>query len=177
MANAGIELAWRRSVLFSAISTGIHMKLSTSNAAGPMNGRLHSIRHLYGMVHRSALSPDGMVCWWKWIASGGDDAGSFRSTVIDGKAVGPQGSCTWASVSRRQWMISPWILGRPVLTFAATLPDGAPQQLTHRRKRGRGVAIMPDGKSFVVPLRTQRALAHDERFAIRLIASPLLACA
>ena len=64
MANA-TGLSWIGSdrLLFSAITTGIHMKLSTSNAS-----RIDE-RDIYvppdpvqGMVHRSALSPDG-----KWV--------------------------------------------------------------------------------------------------------------
>jgi len=64
MANA-TGLSWIGSdrVLFSAIMTGIHMKLSTSNPSRTdERGVYVPSDPMQGMVHRSALSPDG-----KWV--------------------------------------------------------------------------------------------------------------
>ena len=64
MANA-TGLSWIASdrVMFSAIRAGIHMKLSTSNASRTDERDIYVPSDLmYGMVHRSALSPNG-----KWV--------------------------------------------------------------------------------------------------------------
>src|ERR1700730_14704564 len=61
MANA-TGLSWIGSdrVLFSTIPAGIHMKLSTSNASRSDERDIYvPSDHIHGMVHRSALSPDG----------------------------------------------------------------------------------------------------------------------
>jgi len=61
MANA-TGLSWIDSdhLLFSTIRTGIHMKLATSNASRTDERDIYvPPDHMHGMVHRSALSPDG----------------------------------------------------------------------------------------------------------------------
>jgi len=61
MANA-TGLSWIDSdhLLFSTIRAGIHMKLATSNASRTDERDIYvPPDHMHGMVHRSALSPDG----------------------------------------------------------------------------------------------------------------------
>ena len=88
--------------LLSAISTGVHMKLSTSNTSRTDERDMFvPLDHMHGMVHGSALSPDGKwvllvemdSAWWNQCRVG---ASTARSA---GRQVGPKGSCTSAQWS------------------------------------------------------------------------------
>jgi serine/threonine protein kinase len=180
MANA-TGLSWIGSgrVLFSAISTGIHMKLSTSNA-----GRTDE-RDIYvppdpmqGMVHRSALSPDG-----KWVLVAEMDSkwwSRCRMVPFDGSSagrqVGPEGSCTWAQWSTDgKWMYFTVDTRRGGFhVWRQRFPDGEPQQLTPSgASEEEGLAMMPDGKSFITNSGTQQSTIwlHDDKTGERQITS------
>ena len=156
MANAtGLSWIDRDRVLFSTITTGIHMKLSTANASRTDERDIYvPPDHLHGMVHRSALSPDG-----KWVLLAEMDSEWWRRCRVipfdgssAGRQVGPQGSCTWAQWSPDgKWMyftVDAWTAGSHV--WRQRFPDGAPQQLTpSSASEEEGLAIMSDGKSFI----------------------------
>jgi hypothetical protein len=103
MANAtGMSWISNDRVMFSTIRTGIHMKLSTSNASRTDERDIYvPADSIHGMVHRSALSPDGKwvllaemdSAWWKRCRLVPFDGSSA------GRQVGPDGSCTWAQWS------------------------------------------------------------------------------
>jgi eukaryotic-like serine/threonine-protein kinase len=180
MANA-TGLSWIGSdrVLFSAIMSGIHMKLSTSNP-----GRTDE-RDVYvpsdpmqGMVHRSALSPDG-----KWVLLVEMDSQWWRRCRVvpfdgssAGQQVGPEGSCTWAQWSPDgKWMyftVDTWTSGFHV--WRQRFPDGTPQQLTPSgASEEEGLAVLPDGKSFVTTSGTQQSAIwlHSDRAGEKEITS------
>jgi serine/threonine protein kinase len=171
MANAtGLSWIDRDRVLFSTITTGIHMKLSTSNASRTDERDIYvPPDHLHGMVHRSALSPDG-----KWVLLAEMDSEWWRRCRVipfdgssPGRQVGPQGSCTWAQWSPDgKWMyftVDAWTAGSHV--WRQRFPDGAPQQLTpSSASEEEGLAIMSDGKSFITTAGTQLSAIwlHDD---------------
>jgi eukaryotic-like serine/threonine-protein kinase len=180
MANV-TGLSWIGSdrVLFSTIRTGIHMKLSTSST------NRSDQRDIYvppdqtqGMVHRSALSPDG-----KWVLLAEMDSAWWRRCRVvpfdgstAGRQVGPQGSCTWAQWSPdAKWMyftVDTWTAGFHV--WRQRFPDGAPQQLTPSgASEEEGLAIMPDGKSFITTAGTQQSAIwlHDDKTGEKQITS------
>ena len=156
IANAtGLSWIDRNRVLFSTITTGIHMKLITSNPNRTGERDVYvPADSLQGMVHRSALSPDGKNVllaemdaeWWRRCRLVPFDDSSA------GRPVGPEGSCTWAQWSPDgKWMyftVDTRTDGFHV--WRQRFPDGTPQQLTPSgASEEEGLAMMPDGKSFV----------------------------
>jgi len=180
MANA-TGLSWIGSdrLLFSTITTGIHMKLSTSNASRTDERDIYvPPDHLHGMAHRSALSPDR-----KWVLLVEMDSQWWRPCRVvpfDGSSagwqVGPQGSCTWAQWSPDgKWMyftVDTWAAGSHV--WRQRFPDGAPQQLTPSgASEEEGLAMMPDGKSFITTAGAQQSAIwlHDDKSGEKQITS------
>jgi len=172
MANA-TGLSWIGSdrLLFSTIKTGIHMKLSTSNTSRTDERDIYiPTDKMHGMVHRSALSPDG-----KWVLVAEMDSGWWRQCRVvlfdgssAGRQVGPQGSCTWAQWSPDgKWMyftVDTWTTGSHV--WRQRFPDGAPQQLTPSgASEEEGLAMVPDGKSFITTAGAQKSAIwlHDDK--------------
>jgi eukaryotic-like serine/threonine-protein kinase len=171
MANAtGLSWIGGDRVLFSTIGTGIHMKLSTSNPSRTDERDIYVPPDpMHGMVHRSALSPDG-----KWVLLVEMDSAWWRRCRLvpfdgssAGQQVGPEGSCTWAQWSPDgKWMyftVDTWTSGSHV--WRQHFPDGEPQQLTPSgASEEEGLAMMPDGKSFITTSGTQQSVIwlHDE---------------
>ena len=165
MANA-TGLSWIDSdrVLFSTITSGVHMKLVTSKPNRTDERDIYvPSDHIHGMVHRSALSPDGKSVllsemdseWWKRCRVAPFDGSSA------GRLVGPEGSCTWAQWSPDgKWMyftVHTWKGGFHV--WRQRFPEGTPQQLTPSgASEEEGLAIMPDGKSFITTSGTQQSV-------------------
>jgi eukaryotic-like serine/threonine-protein kinase len=172
MTNAtGLSWIGTDRVLFSAIRTGIHMKLSTSSPSRTDERDIYIPPDpMQGMVHRSALSPDG-----KWVLLVEMDSrwwSQCRVVPFDGSSagrqVGPQGSCTWAQWSPDgKWMyftVDTWTSGFHV--WRQRFPDGPPQQLTPSgASEEEGLAMMPDGKSFITTAGTQQSAIwlHDSK--------------
>jgi eukaryotic-like serine/threonine-protein kinase len=180
MANAtGLSWIGRDRVLFSTITTGSHMKLSTSNASRTDERDIYvPSDHMHGMVHRSALSPDG-----KWVLLVEMDSQWWRQCRVvpfdglsAGRQVGPQGSCTWAQWSPDgKWMyftVDTWAAGSHV--WRQRFPDGVPQQLTPSgASEEEGLAMMPDGKSFITTAGAQQSAIwlHDDKAGEKQITS------
>jgi eukaryotic-like serine/threonine-protein kinase len=180
MANAtGLSWIADDRVMFSAIRAGIHMKLSTSNASRTDERDVYVPSDLmYGMVHRSALSPNGKwvllvemdSTWWKRCRVMPFDGSSA------GRQVGPEGSCTWAQWSPDgKWMyftVDTRTAGFHV--WRQRFADGAPEQLTPSgASEEEGLAIMPDGKSFITTAGTQQSAIwlHDDNTGEKQITS------
>jgi Tol biopolymer transport system component len=180
MANA-TGLSWIDSdrVLFSAITTGIHMKLITSNPNRTEERDIYvPADPLQGMVHRSALSPDG-----KWVLLAEMDAEWWRRCRVVpfdgssvGRPVGPEGSCRWAQWSPDgKWMyftVDTRTAGFHV--WRQRFLDGTPQQLTPSgASEEEGLAMMPDGQSFITTSGTQQSAIwlHDDNTGEKQITS------
>jgi serine/threonine protein kinase/Tol biopolymer transport system component len=180
MANAtGLSRIDNDRVLYSTIQAGIHMKLATSNVSRSDERDIYvPSDQMHGMVHRSALSPDG-----KWVLLVEMDSAWWRQCRVvpfdgssAGRQVGPQGSCTWAQWSPDgKWMcftVDTWKAGYHV--WRQRFPDGAPQQLTPSgASEEEGLAMMPDGKSFITTAGTQQSAIwlHDDKTGEKQITS------
>jgi len=155
MANAtGLSFASKDQVMYSAIKNGIHMVLGTSNLSRTDERDVYVPADLLqGMIHRSALSPDG-----KWVLGAEMDKSWWtqcRLIPFDGKstgnAVGPMGSCTWAQWSPDgKWMYFTADGGTGYHIWRQRFPNGVPQQLTPSgASEEEGLSVMPDGKSLI----------------------------
>ncbi|MGC1644470.1 MAG: protein kinase [Candidatus Sulfotelmatobacter sp.] len=180
MANA-TGLSWIGSdrVLFSTIGTGIHMKLATSNASRTDERDIYvPADHMQGMVHRSALSPDG-----KWVLLAEMDSQWWRRCRLvpfdgssAGQQVGPEGSCTWTQWSPDgKWMyFTADTRTAGFHVWRQRFPDGTPQQITPSgASEEEGLVIMPDGKSFITTAGTQQSAIwlHDDRTGDKQVTS------
>ena len=164
MRNAtGLSFVSKDRVLFSEMKEGIHMALATTNLSRTDK------RDIYvppdttnGMVHRSALSPDG-----KWVLAVEMDSRWWvrcRLLPFDGSSagreVGPDGSCTAAQWSPDgQWMYLTVESGSTGFhIWRQRFPDGTPEQLTPRgASEEEGLTILPDGKSLITAAGSQEA--------------------
>src|SRR5579872_3705545 len=166
-------------VLFSTIRTGIHMKVSTSNFGRTDERDIYvPADDMQGMVHRSALSPDG-----KWVLLAEMDSQWWRRCRVvpfdgssTGRQVGPEGTCTWAQWSPDgRWMyftVDTRTSGFHV--WRQRFPNGSPQQLTPSgASEEEGLAMMPDGKSFITTSGAQQSeiWLHDDKTGERQITS------
>jgi eukaryotic-like serine/threonine-protein kinase len=156
-------------LLFSEIKGGgLHLCLVSSDEA-----RGH-FRDIYlppgerGMVHHSYLSPDGK---WILIVQMDDRGGFIPCHLVDaeGKAtirqVGPsEGSCTSGAWSPDgKWMYMSSNRGGHFHIWRQRFPEGEPQQVTNGPTEEEGLAMQPDGKSFLTSVGTYDASVwlHD----------------
>lgn len=179
--NNATGLSWigKDRLLFSTIKQGIHMALATSNASRTDARDIYvPADALHGMVHRSALSPDGKwvllaemdIAWWR----------RCRVVLVDGSSagtqVGPEGACTWAQWSPDgKWMYFTVDTGASGFhVWRQRFPDGTPMQVTPSgASEEEGLAMLPDGKSFIVAAGTQQSpiWLHDEKIGDKQITS------
>ena len=157
-------------VLFSEIKRGAHMGIvaAQENRIGARDIYLPEAEN--AMAHRSYLSPDG-----KWVLLVEMDQDSFwvpcRVVPIDGstrgRRVGPLGGgCTVAAWSHDgKWMYFTSHSGGVNHIWRQRFPDGQPEQLTSGPTEEEGVAMAPDGRSFVtaVALRSTSIWVHDAK--------------
>ncbi len=105
------------------------------------------------MAHRSVLSPDG-----KWVLVTAEmDEGWLPCRVVPfdgsspGKIVGPPGStCTAGAWSPDgKWVYLTVNTGQGFHVWRQRWPDGKPEQVTSGPTQEEGIAIAPDGRSFI----------------------------
>ena len=145
-------------LMFSEIKRGVHMGLVTSNKDRGETRDIYLPEHERGMVHFSALSPDGK---WVLVVEMGAD-GSFlpcRVVPFDGNSgprqVGPTAPCTaiaWSPDGR--WMYFTAETGDRDHIWRQLFPDGTPEQVTSGPTEENGIAFAPDGKSFITSVGT-----------------------
>jgi serine/threonine protein kinase len=170
-------LAWidPSTLLFSEMKPGegLHMAIVTSQEDRSGLRDIYVPPHLRGMGHRSYLSPDR-----KWVLLVEmNEAGDFvpcRLVPFDagssGRQVGPPGGpCTFASWSPDgQWMYFTSAAGGAFHTWRQSFPDGQPVQITSGPTQEEGIAMAPDGRSFLTAVGvTQSSVwvhdAHGDR--------------
>jgi Tol biopolymer transport system component/tRNA A-37 threonylcarbamoyl transferase component Bud32 len=162
-------LTWidREHVLFSEIKKGIHMALVTGTESRAEARDVYVPPTEQGMAHRSYLSPDR-----KWVIAAEMDASSWlpcRLLPFDGgspgKAVGPpDGRCTsgaWSPDGR--WIYLTVDVGDGFHIWRQRFPDGKPEQMTFGTTQEDGIAMSPDGRSFVTSVGTVQSSVwlHD----------------
>jgi serine/threonine protein kinase/Tol biopolymer transport system component len=177
-ANAtGLTWVANDRVMYSAIKQGIHMALLTSNLSRTDERDIYvPADQMQGMVHRSALSPDG-----KWVLAVEMDGGWWKQCRLipfngssTGTSVGPNGSCTWAQWSPDgKWMyftVKTGSSGSHI--WRQRFPDGLPQQLTPTgASEEEGLAVMPDGRSLITAAGAEQSeiWLHQEKTGERQI--------
>jgi Tol biopolymer transport system component len=163
-------LAWTgpRQVLFSEMKKGVHMGIVAAEESGIGGRDVYLPASELGMAHRSYLSPDGksvllveMDHDHLWVPC--------RLVPMDGSSQGrsvgpPRATCTFAAWSPDgKWMYFSSLAGGSSHIWRQRFPDGQPQQMTSGPTVEEGIAMAPDGRSFVtaVALETSSLLVHD----------------
>ena len=169
MRNAS-GLTWTdpRHVLFSEIKTGVHMGIvaAEENRLGARDVYLPTDEP--AMAHHSYLSPDGK---WVVLVEMDQDHQWLPCRVVpvngssQGRRVGPQtASCVSAAWSRDgKWMYFTANSAGVNHIWRQRFPDGQPEQVTFGPTEEEGVAMAPDGRSFVsaVALQNTSLWVHD----------------
>jgi serine/threonine protein kinase/Tol biopolymer transport system component len=154
-------------VLFSEIKKGIHMALVTATESRADARDVYVPPTEDGMAHRSHLSPDRKsvltvemtnVAWLPCRVLPFDASSS-------GKAIGsPSSRCTSAAWSPDgRWIYFSEDVGDGYHIWRERFPDGAPEQVTSGATQEEGVAMAPDGRSFITSVGTVQSTVwlHD----------------
>jgi eukaryotic-like serine/threonine-protein kinase len=152
---SGLGWLGQSKLLFSEIKDGaLHMALVTSDESRAGSRDLYVPPHQRGMAHRSYASPDGKhVLLVEMNQRGVMDR--CRLLPMDGSSAGqqvgpPAGQCTFAAWSPDgDWMYFSSDSGGAFHTWRQRFPDGPPEQITSGPTEEEGVAMAPDGRSFV----------------------------
>jgi Tol biopolymer transport system component len=157
-------------VLFSEIKNGVHMGIvaAQENRIGAHDIYLPEV--VPAMAHRSYLSPDG-----KWVLLVEMDLDHdwlpCRLVPMDGssqgRSVGPLGgACTVAAwTPDGKWMYFTSDQGGINHIWRQRFPDGRPEQVTSGPTEEEGIAMAPDGRSFVTAVAVQNTSlwVHDPK--------------
>jgi len=169
MRNAsGLVWTGPRQVLFSEIKTTIHMGIVAAEESRMGARDVYLPEDEPSMAHRSYMSPDG-----KWVLLVEMDEDHLwlpcRLVPMDGSTsgrhVGPLGGeCTAAAWSHDgHWMYFTANPGGVNHIWRQQFPDGQPEQVTSGPTEEEGIAMAPDGRSFVtaVALKNTSLWVHD----------------
>ena len=149
-------------------NNGAHMKIVTAGESREGAADVYLPAHEMGMAHRSYPAPDG-----KWALVVEMDADSScmpcRLVPMDGRStgrqVGPLGAgCTSAAwTPDGKWMYLSSEAGGTFHIWRQAFPDGQPEQVTSGPTEEEGIAMAPDGRSFItaVGLRQSAVWLHD----------------
>jgi Tol biopolymer transport system component len=164
-------LVWidKTKLLFSEIKDQrLHMAIVTSDESRAGSRDLYVPPHDRGMAHRSYPSPDG-----KWMLLVEMNERGFivrcRLAPLNGSSTGqqvgpPTGQCTFAAWSPDgEWMYFSSDSGGAFHTWRQRFPDGQPEQITSGPTEEEGLAMAPDGRSFItaVGLTQSSVWLHD----------------
>jgi Tol biopolymer transport system component/predicted Ser/Thr protein kinase len=157
-------------LLFSEIKEGMHMAIVSSqdNRAGSHD--IYVPPHQRGMAHRSYPAPDRKSVLLVEMNEAGT-FGSCRMVPLDGTSRGrqvgpPNAACTFAAWSPDgAWMYFTSAAGGTFHTWRQRFPDGQPEQVTSGPTQEEGIAMAPDGRSFLTAVGvTQSSVwVHDAR--------------
>jgi DNA-binding winged helix-turn-helix (wHTH) protein/Tol biopolymer transport system component len=155
MRNAsGLTWTAPQQVLFSEIKMGIHMGIvaARENRIGARDIYLPETEP--AMAHRSYVSPDG-----KWVLLVEMDEDHLwlpchlvpMDGSMKGRYVGPLGGgCTMAAwTPDGKWMYFTSDHGGAPHVWRQRFPDGQPEQVTSGPTEEEGIAMAPDGRSFI----------------------------
>ncbi len=170
MKNAG-ALVWTSpgQVMFSEIRLGEHMAIAASDESHLGKRDVYMPADEQGMAHRSYPSPDGKSVL---VVEMEDHLWEpCRLVPMDGSSPGhmvgpPGGGCTAAAWSPDgKWMYMTTTAVGANHIWRQRFPDGAPEQITSGPTEEEGIAMAPDGRSFVTAVALQNAAlwVHDAR--------------
>lgn len=163
-------LSWidTQHLLFSEIKSGIHMALVTAaeNRSGERD--IYIPRYERGMVHRSAISPDGKFILLAEMENNGwlPCRVVSVSNLADTRVIGPAGRCTSAAWSPDgKWMYFSADLGMGFHIWRQRFPESQPEQVTRGPNQEEGIAIAPDGRSLLtsVGIEERSLWVHDSQ--------------
>ena len=166
---SGLIWTGPRQVLFSERKAGVHMGLVTAEESRMGARDIYLPADEPAMAHRSYLSPDH-----EWVLLVEMDQDHLwlpcRIVSVDGRSpgrqVGPSGGCTFGAWSPDgKWMYFTANSGGADHIWRQRFPDGQPEQITSGPTEEQGIAIAPDGRSFVtaVALQNTSIWVHDAR--------------
>jgi hypothetical protein len=155
-------------ILFSEMKKNPHMAVVTAEESRINQRDLYVPGHERGMAHRTYPSPDR-----KSVLVAEMDHNFFwmpcRLLPLDGSSAGRQvgpsgGGCTYATWSLDgRWMYFTSNAGGTYHIWRQRFPDGQPEQITSGPTEEEGIAMAPDGRSFVTAVAVQSVSAwvHD----------------
>jgi Tol biopolymer transport system component len=171
LSNAS-SLTWIESgkrLLFSEITHGMHMVVVTTDEDRGQPRQVYDPPGDRGMAHHSYLSPDGQ---WVIIVQMQNQGVFVPCRVVpfsggaQGHIVGPPDSmCTSAAWSPDgKWVYLTVKKENRFHIWQQKFPDGQPEQVTSGTTQEEGIAMAPDGRSFVTSVGTHDSTAyiHDK---------------
>ncbi len=167
---SGLVWTGPRQVLFSELKMGAHMGIVAAEESRIGARDIYLPEFEPAMAHRSYLSPDG-----KWVLVVEMDQDHYwlpcRLVPMDGSSrgrhVGPLGGgrtvAAWSHDGK--WMYFTANLGGGNHIWRQRFPDGQPEQITSGPTEEEGIAMAPDGRSFVtaVALQNTSLWVHDAK--------------
>jgi serine/threonine protein kinase len=165
---SGLVWTGPRRIMFSEIRMGVHMAVVTSEERRMGQHDVYVPPDEPDMAHRSYLSPDG-----KWVLLVEMDIDHLwepcRLVPFDGSSSGhkvgpPGGACTFAAWSPDgKWMYFTSNAVAANHVWRQRFPDGKPEQITAGPTEEEGIAMAPDGRSFItaVSLHGASLWLHD----------------
>ena len=167
---SGLVWTGPQQVLFSEFKMGVHMGIVAAEESRIGARDVYLPEAEPAMAHHSYLSPDG-----KWMLVVEMDQDHFwlpcrlapRDGSTPGRHVGPLGGgCTVAAWSPDgKWMYFTADPGGLNHIWRQRFPDGQPEQITSGPTEEEGIAMAPDGRSFVTAVALQNTLlwVHDAK--------------
>jgi serine/threonine protein kinase len=157
-------LTWidKGKILFSEIKdSDVHMAIVSANESRAEQHDVYVPPGSRAMAHRSRPSPDG-----KWALIVEMDRGEWlacKLVALDGrsavKTVGPaEGGCTevaWSNDGR--WMYFTSAASGAFHIWRQRFPDGRPEQVTSGPSEEEGIAMAPDGRSFITAVGSRQS--------------------
>jgi serine/threonine protein kinase/Tol biopolymer transport system component len=166
------SLTWIESgkrLLFSEITKGMHMVVVSTDPGRGQIRRVYDPSGERGMAHYSYLSPDGQ---WVLIVEMQNQGVFVPCRVVpflrsgEVRAVGPPDSmCTSGAWSRDgKWVYLTAKKGDKFHIWRQRFPNGEPEQVTPGTTEEEGIAMAPDGKSFITSVGTHDSMVwmHDQ---------------
>jgi serine/threonine protein kinase/Tol biopolymer transport system component len=163
-------LTWLPSqhLLFSEITTGIHMQVVSAAANRADYHIVYSPALDMGMAHYSYPSPDMKSVLVVEMGHTHTFDSPCRVVPLDGRftgqLVGPQGMCSAAAWSPDgRWMYFSANVDGQTHLWRQRFPNGAPQQITSGTAQEEGVAVAPDGRALITSIgrRVSAIWLHD----------------
>jgi eukaryotic-like serine/threonine-protein kinase len=166
------SLTWTgpQQVLFSEIKSGLHMGIMAAQESRIGARDVYLPEAERWMAHHSYSSPDGK---WALIVEMDEDHLWLPCRLVPmdggtkGRYVGPLGGgCTAAAWTLDgKWMYFTSDHGGVNHIWRQRFPDGPPEQVTSGPTEEEGIAIAPDGRSFVtaVALQSMSLWVHDAK--------------